>query len=228
MTTMLNAPGADGTRVGVVDRVRIELEEAILSGRLPAGSRVNADDCARRLGVSHIPVREALRTLQAEGWTVHRPHQGAFVRERDPGDLADLFEARLYLEGQAAALAAQRRTARQLDELDAILARQAMTSDPGDLARINAEFHLCLATCAQNAVLTGYLRDLGKRVRFYFLPAAAQRRENSLAEHRGILDAVRRRDAAQARALVCAHVSDTRSDAVRTLAASVRSSKDTD
>lgn len=199
---------------GVADTVRIDIEEAILSGRLPAGDRLNADDYARRMGISHIPVREALRSLQADGWIVHRPRQGAFVRNRDPGDLADLFEARMQMEGDIAGLAAQRRTAGQLNQLDQILDRQAKTTDPGALARINAEFHVCLATCSQNAVLTEYVRDLSNRVRFYFLPAAALRRSNSLAEHRGIVDAVRRRDGTLARDLVRAHVAET-GDAAR-------------
>lgn len=200
------------------DRVRAELEELILSGAVPAGGRINADDHARRAGVSHIPVREALRALQADGWIVLRPHQGAFVRERDPRELADLFEARLQLEGDAAALAAQRRTAAQLDALDTVLARQAASSDPARLSRINADFHVLLGSCSQNAVLTEYLRDLSKRVRFYFVPAASGRRERSLAEHRAIVEAVRRRDSESARELVRAHVSSTRSDVERVLA----------
>lgn len=203
----------------VADRVRAELEELILSGGVAAGGRINADDHARRAGVSHIPVREALRALHAEGWIVLRPHQGAFVRERDPRELADLFEARLQLEGDAAFLAAQRRTAAQLDALDTVLDRQAALSDPVALSRINAEFHVLLGSCSQNAVLTEYLRDLSKRVRFYFVPAAARRRERSLAEHRAIVDAVRRRDAQGARDLVRAHVSSTRSDVERALTA---------
>jgi DNA-binding GntR family transcriptional regulator len=203
--------------VGVADTVRAHIEEAILSGQLSAGGRVNADDYARRMGVSHIPVREALRALQSDGWIVHRPHQGAFVRSRDPSDLADLFEARIQLEGDIAVLAAQRRTARQLDELDRILDRQASTDEPGELARINAEFHVGLATCSQNSVLVEYLRDLSKRVRFYFLLAAALRQPNSLAEHHSIVDAVRRRDGELARTLVHAHVADTQDDAARTM-----------
>lgn len=197
-------------QTGVAERVRAELEEAILAGLLPTGARVNADDHARRLGVSHIPVREALHALAADGWIVHRRHQGAFVREHDPVELADLFETRSYLEGAVAVLAAQRRTSAQLAALDRILIRQAGATDPAELARINAEFHLAVAECAQNTLLTGYLRDLTKRVRFYFLPVAAVRRGDSLAEHQRIVDAIRRRDPDLAKKLVLAHVADTR------------------
>jgi DNA-binding GntR family transcriptional regulator len=203
---------------GVAERVRAELEEGILSGRLPTGSRVNADHHARLLGVSHIPVREALHALAADGWIVQRRHQGAFVRERDPVELADLFETRGHLEGAVAVLAAQRRTGAQLAILEEVLTRQAATADPAELARINAEFHVAVAECAQNALLAGYLRDLTKRVRFYFLPIAGRRREDSLAEHRQILDAIRQRDPELARKLVVGHIADTRTT-VRAVAA---------
>lgn len=195
---------------GVAERVRAEIEEAILAGLLPTGSRVNADDHARRLGISHIPVREALHALAADGWIVHRRHQGAFVRERDPMELADLFETRSHLEGAVAVLAAQRRTGAQLAVLEEILTRQGATTDPIELARINAEFHVAVAECAQNAMLAGYLRDLTKRVRFYFLPVAAARRRDSLSEHRSILEAIRQRDPERTRKLVLAHIADTR------------------
>jgi DNA-binding GntR family transcriptional regulator len=205
-----------GMQVGVAEQVRAQIEESILSGQLPAGARVIADDYARRMGVSHIPVREALHALAAEGWIVHRHHQGAFVRDYDPAALADLFEARTHLETTAAALAAQRRTTGQLVELGKIVTRQAATDDACELARINAQFHVTLAECSQNSVLTSYLRDLSKRVRFYFIPAAAARRADSLSEHQQIIEAVQGRDSEHARTLILAHITDT-SDTVRAL-----------
>ena len=208
----------EGVQVGVAERVRAQIEESILSGRLPPGARVIADEYARQMGVSHIPVREALHALAADGWIVHRRHQGAFVRNYDPAALEDLFEARTHLEATVAGLAAQRRTTGQLVELGKIVARQAATGDAGELARINAEFHVALAECSQNSILTGYLRDLTKQVRFYFLPAAATRRADSLSEHRQIIEAVRRRDSEHASSLVLAHITDT-SDTVRALTA---------
>jgi DNA-binding GntR family transcriptional regulator len=207
-----------GMQVGVAERVRAQIEESILSGRLPAGARVIADEYARRMGVSHIPVREALHALAADGWIVHRRHQGAFVRDYDPAALADLFEARAHLETTVAVLAAQRRTSSQLAELGKIVARQTATDEAGELAQINAEFHVALAGCSQNSVLTGYLRDLTKQARFYFLPAAATRRADSLSEHRQIIEAVRRRDSEYARSLILAHITDT-SDTVRAVTA---------
>ena len=203
-------------QVGAAEGIRAQIEESILSGQLPAGARVIADEYARQMGVSHIPVREALHALAADGWIVHRRHQGAFVRDYDPTALADLFEARTHLEATVAGLAAQRRTTGQLAELGTILARQATVDDAGELARINAEFHIALAGCSHNSLLTSYVRDLTKQVRFYFVPAARTRRAHSLSEHERIIDAIRRRDSQHARKLVLAHITDT-SDAVRAL-----------
>ncbi|MDQ7909485.1 GntR family transcriptional regulator [Phytohabitans sp. ZYX-F-186] len=207
--------GAGGTG----DRVRDALVEAILAGALPPGTHLNADALAKRLGVSHIPVREALRSLGADGWIDYRPHLGAYVRERSEQELADLFEARLEIEGRTTAMAAERRTAEQLAALDAILARQAGAADPVVLAALNAEFHIAVAACSQNHLMAGFVRALSLRARFYFSAVAPSRRQASLADHRAIVDALRRRDAAEAERLGRSHVASTRRDLHRALTA---------
>lgn len=205
------------TSGGSAERVRLLLEEDILGGRLPPGSRINADDLARRLGVSHIPVREALRALDAAGWVIHRPHQGASVRERDAAELADLFEAREIVESEVAALAAVRRTASDLEALEEIVDRQQFVREPGDLARVNYDFHAALAGCAHNSTLADVCIAMSKRVRFYYLPTASARRQESLADHRAMVEAVRRRDADAVREMARVHVTRTRTDAYRAL-----------
>ncbi|HEX9999246.1 MAG TPA: GntR family transcriptional regulator [Actinoplanes sp.] len=200
------------------DRVRDMLAEAILSGQLPEGAHLNADALAKQLGVSHIPVREALRSLGADGWIDYRPHLGAYVRARTPDELADLFEARLETESRTTALAAERRTAAQLTELEEILARQAATADPSALARINAEFHIAVAACSQNQLLVGFVSSLSMRARFYFSAVAPGRRDESLRDHRAIVEALRRRDSAEAERIGRAHVTSTRLDLARALA----------
>jgi DNA-binding GntR family transcriptional regulator len=201
------------------DRVRDTLAEAILSGVLAQGAHLNAEALAKQLGVSHIPVREALRSLGADGWIDFRPHLGAYVRARTEHELADLFEARLELEGRVTGLAAERRTADQLAGLDEILARQAAAEDPVELARINAEFHIAVAAGSQNELMAGFIRSLSMRARFYFSAVAPGRREESLRDHRAIVAALRRRDAAEAERIGRAHVASTRVDVARTLAA---------
>ncbi|WP_374611484.1 GntR family transcriptional regulator [Gordonia sp. (in: high G+C Gram-positive bacteria)] len=211
--------GADlGATPAPADRIRLDVEEGILSGRLAPGTRINADELARESGVSHIPVREALRSLEAEGWVVRRHNRGTYVRDRDSAELSDLFEARLIVELRAAWLAAQRRTAAQLDALVRIVDRQEKTADDAMLSAINCDFHVGLAGCAHNRVLESMVADVNKRVRFYYLPTAGRRHDVSVAEHRAILDAVRDRDSERAAELLERHIADTRAGASRTLA----------
>ncbi|ROO58704.1 GntR family transcriptional regulator [Micromonospora sp. Llam0] len=199
------------------DQVRDLLEEAILAGVLAPGTHLNAEALAKQLGVSHIPVREALRSLHAAGWIDTRPHLGAFVRARTEQELADLFELRLQLESHAAVLAAERRTSAQLDQLDGILSRQRAAVDPFALGEINAVFHVAVAECAQNQFLIDFVRTLSIRTRFYFATVAPQRRDDSLREHGEMVDAIRRRDAATAGRIAHDHVFHTRADVLRAL-----------
>lgn len=198
---------------GVVEKVRRTLEEEILRGTLDPGSRVNADDVARRMGISHIPVREALRALEAEGWVLHRPHQGASVRQRELTELVDLFEARAVIEPNAVRLAAQRRTNEDLQALRGILAEQEAAAEPEALARINFDFHVALAAAAHNSTLLSVVISLSKRVRFYFLPTATVRKADSLADHRELYALLERRDSEGAQALLREHIDSTRIDA---------------
>ncbi|SDT67266.1 GntR family transcriptional regulator [Jiangella sp. DSM 45060] len=192
--------------------IRDLLEEAILQGVLPPGAHLNADGLAKQLGISHIPVREALRALGVDGWIEFRPHQGAFVRGRSEQELADLFESRTFLEAQAATLAAERRTGEQLAILDDILARQRRSTDPVELARLNAEFHSALADCSQNTLLAGFVRTLSMRARFYFSTVPPRRQDGSRRQHEALVDAIRRRDSTAAGRLARDHVAATRRD----------------
>jgi DNA-binding GntR family transcriptional regulator len=207
-----------GARTGHTgDRVRQLLEDAILDSVLPPGTHLNADSLAKQLGVSHIPVREALRSLAADGWIEQRPHVGAFVRARNERELADLFETRQLLEAQSASLAAERRSSAQLAALDAILAEQAATDDPVTLARINARFHVAVAECSQNDLVTGFVRVLSMRARFYFSAVAPHRAVASLREHTALVDAIRHRNAPEAAHIARAHVDSTGAEVLRTL-----------
>ncbi|MCZ7423571.1 GntR family transcriptional regulator [Verrucosispora sp. WMMA2121] len=201
-----------GRAGATADRVSAVLTEAILCGGFRPGAHLNADTLARQLGLSHIPVREALRSLHAEGWVEMRPHSGAFVRSRTPQELADLFEMRLLLESQAAALAAERRSATQLDELARILDAQAAATNAPELASINEQFHHTVAACSHNGILTDAIRRLGRRARFYFLTVAPKRRADSLREHRQLTDAIRRRDVDAAATIARDHIAHTRAD----------------
>lgn len=90
------------------DQIVHQMEEAIMSGQLRMGDHLNTDELARQFKVSHIPVREALKKLEAQGLIVLEANKGARVLVLSKEDVRNIFEIRKVLEGLAASLAAKR------------------------------------------------------------------------------------------------------------------------
>ena len=188
------------------------IERDILRGVLRPGQRLNADDLAQTFGVSRIPVREALRSLDAAGWVEIRPRHGAFVRDRSTKELEDLFHVRAMLESDAAGLAAARRDPDGLAEMDAARAEMQAASEAGDAegaAEANTRFHRALARASGNDVLGTLAEQLAKRIRWYYATVAATRSSHSALEHAAMLDAIRRGDSDTASRLVREHIGRT-------------------
>lgn len=82
----------------------IHLQDRIVSGALPGGTRLKPEPIAQQLGISRMPVREAIRQLNAEGYVTIMPNRGAVVTNRTPEDVIELFEMRAVLEGSRRAL----------------------------------------------------------------------------------------------------------------------------
>ena len=195
-------------------QVSAALEQQILEGVLAPGQRLNADELASAFGVSRIPVREALRSLNATGWIEIRPRHGAFVRRRSLQELDDLFHVRAMLEAEASRLASKHRTEAQL-ELIAQAHRDLVESnrrhDATVTAEANSRFHRAVADASGNVVLGDLTDQLAKRIRWYFATVASTRGVHSAEEHAAILDAVRAGDARTAARLTREHVTRTSS-----------------
>lgn len=169
------------------------LGQAIISGDLAPGSKINVGALARQLGVSAIPVREALHGLEAQGWVFFKPRYGAYVRERSRAEAVDLHEARQILEPEIAALAAQRRNAESLEMLAKLVEEGDKAADGGHtagFAALNSAFHRTMASAAHNVVLAELNDQLALRTQFYFAAAVSQRFVESAREHRQIYLAV--------------------------------------
>jgi DNA-binding GntR family transcriptional regulator len=116
------------------EAVLAELRRVLGSGELPPGSPIRQEVLAERLGVSRVPIREALRTLEAEGQVVHRPHRGYYVADLSLGDLVEVYRIRDLLEAEAARAAVARLTDRDLAELRLAATRCRQAISNGDLA----------------------------------------------------------------------------------------------
>lgn len=182
-------------------RLHLVLEQAIINGALGPGERIHPDEIAAQYGVSRIPVREALRSLDAAGWVAIRPRQGVYVRTRTAQELTELFELRAQIEGMVARHAAERRTREDLEALAAAVANSRRTLKKGDeegLVRAAAGFFDRLRAAAHNSVLEVTSAALEKRARFYYSTTAHDRGSGWPAIHEQLLDLVAKQSADQA------------------------------
>ena len=193
-------------------RVTRRLREDILSGVLAPASKLVEREIADELGVSRVPVREALKTLAAEGLVVLRPRTSATVREFTPVDMADLDEVRSALEVLAFRLAANRRTREGLAQLRATLDREVEASRAGDQAHAGIEaanFHEIVTSIAGNDMLLEVDRMLRGRIRARLVQQEADA-ERSVREHEALYEAIAARDVARTSVLILEHMDNIR------------------
>ncbi|MBV8391940.1 MAG: GntR family transcriptional regulator [Alphaproteobacteria bacterium] len=189
----------------VSDRIRGQ----ILSGRRKPGERLIEDRLSAELGVSRVPVREALRGLSAEGLVRIEPRRGASVAEITPEVVSELVEVRALLEGLNARLAAERHDPAIVAELRETLARgnaAAQSGTSAELAELNAEFHERLSVASRNTVLSEMMRGLRERTSLAFALNRRDRAADDWQEHAGVLEAVIAGDGELAALLATRHV----------------------
>lgn len=196
------------------DDVYAGLKDDIERGILTPGEHLVEDAICTRFGVSRTPVRNAIKRLEADGLVTSEPNRGAFVASWTSDDAAEVMTIRSMLESHAAALAAQRRTPRDLDELRALCQKmeQVERDRPAGfrdtLAQQNYQLHLKLLEIARSPRLFGICKNLTQAPlmagSFHFYDDNQLRR--SLSEHREILTSIELHDAETARASMNTHL----------------------
>lgn len=154
----------------LTDQVYAVLHEAIISGRLPAGSRLRIRDLAEQVGTSVMPVREAIRRLEEAGLAEREPHKGAVVKGLTLEELVHVYDVRRLLEGEAARLGAGRITAGECElmqtEYDAMVSaideRRVIDLLDHDEAMLTT-----LYTASGNPILVSMITTLWQRCRAY-------------------------------------------------------------
>ncbi len=132
-----------------VDLVTAEIRRAVLTGALPAGAEFSIRDLAEQLGVSHIPIREALRRLEGQGLIVLRQARAASVAPLSSADLKAIYRLRYEVELPLAGASAGQRTPPQVTELDALL-EASRDLDPDVAWQAHYDFHQALVHPAAN------------------------------------------------------------------------------
>lgn len=196
--------------------VRDDVLALILKGVLTPGQRINEPDIAARLGVSRVPVREALRELESSGLVVARKHSGVFVRQLDAPEIRDLYQMRGLLDGFAGRQAAQLPGAEKATLLvvldDSVQAMQDAASRH-EVQRYygeNLRFHWAIVESAGNRSLTESYRGMVQKLHLARLKNLSHDigMQASIAEHGEIVQAVRQGDPLRCEALLAQHVGD--------------------
>lgn len=185
------------------------LRERILSGEFAPGERLAEERLSEEMGISRMPVREALRALAAEGVVTVNPRRGAQVTAYTSTQAHELIEVRAALEALNAKLAAKRRDPALIAELRRIMAESAGIDERTDLARIqaaNTRFHEALARLGANAVLATIVRSLRDRTAIIFAGQSRVRVRQNWDDHAAILRAVVAGDEELAGLLASRHV----------------------
>lgn len=188
--------------------VEATLREAILTGVIAPGTPLRQEELAETFGVSRMPVREALRQLEARALAEFHPHRGAVVAEISAADGADIGAIRMALEPMALRLSLPGLTAADLDQAEELIAEMDGEADPGRMGELNRRFHMTLYARAGRprllALTEQHLLAADRYLRFQF--AALGYRPRSQDEHRALLAACRAGDADTACRLVTEHV----------------------
>lgn len=205
------------------DQVYSHLIEAIATNALPEGSRIQEDDLAEQMGVSKTPIREALRRLEAEGFIVANSHRTPEVRRLDREDIIELYSVREYLERLAIRATTELADPRILAALEAIQrsAEEDLASglsvDINRSVSYNQKFHHLILEGAGNRRLQrmyGLIAVDIRRLAYRSIRVAGRQRE-AVAQHRTILEAVKKGDANMAESLITQHVRTAKQDVLR-------------
>ncbi|MEV6012251.1 GntR family transcriptional regulator [Streptomyces sp. NPDC051976] len=192
------------------DLVYDTLHQAIAGGDLRPGDRINMDELSRNLGVSKIPIREAVKRLESEGLVVAQMHAGVVVATIDKKEMRGVFLAREAIESLVARLVAERVDDEVLARLDAVQAEMRTALDGGSvdlLPQLNSDFHRVLSEASGYRILTELTEQLLLTIRRYrvIAPRDDQNWRSVVEEHDAIIEALRQHDPEAAASAAAAH-----------------------
>lgn len=188
-----------------------EIRRRIMNGVLAEGAPIRQDEIAQDMGVSKIPVREALMRLQSEGLVVITPNAGATVATLTVADYVEMLDMRIALECRALELAVPNMASSDFDKARRLLAAYDQAMSQQEWSDLNLRFHECLYAPASRPRLIAMARSvqdlMGRVMRLRVSMAAGHARSHQ--EHVQILDACEKGDTALAVALLRKHIEQT-------------------
>ncbi|WP_322723450.1 GntR family transcriptional regulator [Streptomyces spongiae] len=200
-------------------RIAEHLREQILAGRLSPGERIVQDELAAQFGASRLPVREALRILESSGLVTLRSSTGAWVSTMEQRDCEIAYKIRERVEPLALAESIPALRDTDIDRIEEIQAQIEATDDVEDFLRLDRELHtLTYSGCTSTELgsMVNRYWDMTQHYRRAFTRMATLDRKWVLnAEHRLLIEAIRRRDVETAEHVLIGHIKRTRLELLR-------------
>jgi len=203
------------SNLSLVNQAYKELKRIILEYRVPLGGKLNEGELAAALGISRTPVREAVNRLEKEGLVEIFPQRGAFVVQLSEKDIFELFLIRENLEGLAAYLAAKKMKEDDLAKLESCIQgfKEPFTEkDVQRYAKEDFRFHQTIVAVSDAQRLIKLISTLYDHIRIFRLTTMglSSRMKTSLAEHRLLVKAFRRKDPKGAEQMMRQHIHHVR------------------
>jgi DNA-binding GntR family transcriptional regulator len=195
-------------------RIAELIRDAILRGEYRPGARIRQEDVAQRFGASRVPVREALRTLEADGLVTLVANAGAWVSQLSPAECDEVYQTRERVEPLLLRYAMPGIDAAALDRLDELVQEMRQTDDVEEFLRLDREFHLSAYESARTTVLGDLVHRLWNTTQHYRRAFTLLLDEHSARvvhdEHHMLVTALREGDADGAENVLAGHIRRTR------------------
>ncbi len=201
-------------RVSVVDNVTVLLRRALLAGEIKPGERIKVAELEKSFGVSHIPIREAVRRLEAEGLIVALPQRAAVAAGVDVGDLGGLYDLRRIIECEVIQRSVESMTDEQVADVRAALEALEAVAQDHDSPRfweLHRDFHWALLEPGASAWIQRVLDQIWLASQRYVRLFVSETLEDAMADHRELLACCERRDGDGASDLLRRHLDRTES-----------------
>ena len=222
-------------RAALHEQVTQRLRQMLVEGGIAPGAKLNERALCELLSVSRTPLREAIKTLAAEGLVELLPNRGAIAVALSEADILNTFEVMAGLEGLSGELAAPRITDQELAEIKALHFEMKAAYTRQDLSayyRLNAAIHRAINAAAQNPVLTAIYTQVNARLQALRFRSNqdGEKWRHAMEEHDRMIAALETRDGAALRAELVAHLGQKRHVVIEQLraaqAATLTSAKD--
>lgn len=201
-------PISSGGAKTVKEKVLKSLREAIIRGYLTGGQQLRQDEIALQLGVSRVPVREALMQLEAAGLVTFYPYKGAVVSTLSPDEAKEIFEIRSILETEALRFAFPNLSDKVLDRAEQLIEEASLEKDPFNWSDQNWKFHSFLYQYANRPRLLDIINSLHESVDRYkriYLKTLSFYSE-SIKTHKQLVSRLREKNIEEATALMKKHL----------------------